>query len=109
LLEEGNIMVGPFRLSLNYFTLKPGQVYVFDEKKAYIHPMSNLVASHAVMMVGTRHCWIAPKRFLWYIVMQNSLGEAVLDRWHRQGVAKNTIQGLYRLEVKIPKEVFLDS
>ena len=38
LLEEGNIMVGHFRLSWNYFTLKPDEVYAFNEKKAFIHP-----------------------------------------------------------------------
>jgi senataxin len=30
MLEEGNIMVGHFRLSWNYFTVKPNEVYAFN-------------------------------------------------------------------------------
>lgn len=75
LVEEGNVMVGHFRLSWNYFTLKPSEVYAFDDKKAFIHPKSNLVASHAVMTVGNGHRNTAPKRFFRYMVMQNSEGK----------------------------------
>lgn len=107
LLEEGNIMVGHFRLSWNYFTLKPDEVYAFNEKKAFIHPKSNLVASHAVMMVGIGHQQTGPKRFLRHMVMQNSEGKLFgINGIGR--VRKNSVRGLYRLEVEIPKKGFLD-
>jgi hypothetical protein len=42
LMEVGNIMVGNFRASHNYFFLKPGGTYVYDATIPYIHPKSCL-------------------------------------------------------------------
>uniref|UniRef100_A0A0D9XUS6 DNA2/NAM7 helicase-like C-terminal domain-containing protein n=1 Tax=Leersia perrieri TaxID=77586 RepID=A0A0D9XUS6_9ORYZ len=52
LLENGNVMIGCFRLSYNYFYLNPGQIYCYDQSKPYIHPKSNIPASHAVVVIG---------------------------------------------------------
>nr|TKW40193.1 hypothetical protein SEVIR_1G230100v2 [Setaria viridis] len=52
LVEAGNIMIGTFRVSRNYFYLKPGETYVYDVSIPYIHPKSFLPASHAVMVIG---------------------------------------------------------
>jgi senataxin len=52
LVEAGNIMVGTFRVSRNYFYLKPGETYAYDASIPYIHPKSFLPASHAVMVIG---------------------------------------------------------
>uniref|UniRef100_J3N9W9 Uncharacterized protein n=1 Tax=Oryza brachyantha TaxID=4533 RepID=J3N9W9_ORYBR len=52
LLEAGNIMVGYFRVSRNYFYLKPGEIYMYDKTRPYIHAKSNLPVSHAVMVIG---------------------------------------------------------
>ncbi|BAT15063.1 Os11g0648500 [Oryza sativa Japonica Group] len=51
-IEDGNVMVGCFRLSYNYFYLKPGEVYWYDKSKPYVHSRSNLPAAHAVMVIG---------------------------------------------------------
>ncbi|GJN37103.1 hypothetical protein PR202_gb26027 [Eleusine coracana subsp. coracana] len=60
LLDHGDIMVGTFRVSRNYFRLKPGEPYIYDKNIPYTHPKSGLPASHAAMVIGmgsSRCCW----------------------------------------------------
>lgn len=98
LLEKGNILVGSFRLSMNYYKLRPGEIYVYDEKKPIKHPKSNLTASHAVMMIGIgqsknpRYCFMG---------MQNSEGQ----RFGINGlgrVAVKSIKDLFQIELEKP-------
>ncbi|KAL6637249.1 hypothetical protein ACP70R_024821 [Stipagrostis hirtigluma subsp. patula] len=50
--EAGNIMIGTFRVSRNYFYLKPGETYKYDKSIPYIHAKSGLPGAHAVMVIG---------------------------------------------------------
>jgi senataxin len=68
-LEKGGIMVGSFRISRNYFSLSPGQVYVYDTDKAITHDKSGLPASHVAMMIGIGHRLTASNRFSRHMVM----------------------------------------
>ncbi|KAL6654575.1 hypothetical protein ACP70R_008040 [Stipagrostis hirtigluma subsp. patula] len=98
ILENGGIMVGYFRLSRNYYSLRPNQVYVFDEERPIIHPKSELVASHVVMMIGIGHRQTGVRRFSRHMAMQNSEGKVFgINGFGRVG--KKTVRGLYRIEV----------
>uniref|UniRef100_A0A0E0MHP3 Uncharacterized protein n=1 Tax=Oryza punctata TaxID=4537 RepID=A0A0E0MHP3_ORYPU len=102
--RKHNAWLAIFRLSYNYFYLKPGEVYMYDETKPFIHPKSNLAATHALMMIG-----IGKKQSKWnektklpvfrrHMVMQNSEGK----RFGMDGIgriSKNSVRGLYRIQV----------
>ncbi|GJN25755.1 hypothetical protein PR202_gb13625 [Eleusine coracana subsp. coracana] len=106
-LENGNILVGSFRLSMNYYNLRPGEVYVYDEKKPIKHPKSNLLASHAVMMIGIGYAKIpCPMSYFRHMCMQNSEGQLFgINGLGR--VAKNSVTALYQIELeKPPGKVF---
>lgn len=51
-LRSACMMACYFRVSPNFFYLKPGDCYEYDEKNPYIHPKSGLPVSHAVMGIG---------------------------------------------------------
>lgn len=102
-LEKGNILVGSFRLSMNYFNQKPGEVYVYNGKKPIKHPKSNLTASHAVMMIGIGHTkTFRPNNgYFRHLCMQNS--ESRLFGINGLGrVAKNSVRKLYQIELEKP-------
>lgn len=108
LLKAGSVMVGRFLLSRNFYSLKPGQVYVFDESKQLYHPRSGLVASHGVMMmgIGRRQTGTAEKtgkpKYARHMAMQNSEGELFgINGTGRVG--KKTVLDLYRIEVSDPE------
>ncbi|KAL6907869.1 hypothetical protein ACP4OV_002039 [Aristida adscensionis] len=98
ILEKGGIMVGHFRLSRNYYSLKPRQVYVFDKNMPIMHPQSDLVAAHAVMMIGIGHRPTSPGRFTRHMAIQNSEGELFGINGIGK-VGKKTVQGLYRIHL----------
>ncbi|KAF0896794.1 hypothetical protein E2562_028092 [Oryza meyeriana var. granulata] len=82
LLEAGNIMVGHFRVSRNYFYLKPGEIYMYDKTRPYIHAKSNLPVSHAVMVIGDGRKPMAPAAngtsqplYNEHVMIQNSEGK----------------------------------
>ncbi|GJN05038.1 hypothetical protein PR202_ga22634 [Eleusine coracana subsp. coracana] len=104
LLECGNIMVGRFKLSRNYYSVEPGHVYVYDEDMQIFHPKSGLPASHGAMMMGAgrRQTRWSDKTgscrpvYSSHMVMQNSEGETFgIDGIGRIG--KNSIMELYRI------------
>ncbi|TVU03933.1 hypothetical protein EJB05_50512, partial [Eragrostis curvula] len=93
ILEQGSIMVGHFRMSRNYYNLKPGQVYVDDKDQALLNPKSDQPASHAVMMIG-----IGRNGYFRHLGMQNSEGRIFgINGLGR--VAKQSVEGLYRIKV----------
>jgi senataxin len=74
-LRSGRMLACHFRLSTNYFYLKPGECYEFDETKAYIHPISDMPASHAVMGTGFGVLpSVSRGKQLAHVTMQNSEG-----------------------------------
>ncbi|TVU02629.1 hypothetical protein EJB05_51871, partial [Eragrostis curvula] len=103
LLDTGNIMVGRFRLSRNYYSLKPGEVYVYDADQQIYHPKSGLAASHGAMMIGSGRTQTKLKEngkpvYARHMVMQNSEG----DLFGINGigrVGKKTVTELYRIHV----------
>lgn len=108
LLELGNILVGRFKLSRNYYSLKPGQVYVYDKDKQIFHPKSGLPASHGVMIMGvgrrqTRWSEMTGSRkpvYTNHMVMQNSEGNMFgINGIGRVG--KNSVMELYRIYVSL--------
>jgi senataxin len=110
-LKRGNIMPSSFRISRNYFYLRPGEVYSYDEKLPYIHSKTDLRASHAVMTIGTGHeddqtevgnedaqVETQETKKLRHIVMQNSEGNLFgVDGKGR--VDQNSIRQLCLLKV----------
>ncbi|TVU05879.1 hypothetical protein EJB05_49081, partial [Eragrostis curvula] len=52
LVEGGEIMIGSFRVSRNYFRLRQGETYVYYKEMPYINAKSGLPASHSVMITG---------------------------------------------------------
>ncbi|KAK3120638.1 hypothetical protein QOZ80_9AG0691280 [Eleusine coracana subsp. coracana] len=104
LLEAGNIMVGRFLLSRNFYNLKPGEVYVHDKNMQLFHPKSGLPASHGVMRVsiGRRQTSLVKEtgkpKYTSHMVMQNS--ESELFGINGIGrVGKKTVLDLYRITV----------
>uniref|UniRef100_K3YL01 Uncharacterized protein n=1 Tax=Setaria italica TaxID=4555 RepID=K3YL01_SETIT len=103
LMEEGNMMVGHFLLSRNYFSLKPGQVYVFDKEKPFLHPKSGMAVSHAVMMIGVGHQPTAASGQLeHHMVLQNSEGRLFGINGIGK-VCKKDVDGLYLIKVENEK------
>lgn len=113
LVEKGAILIGTFRLSRNYFHLRPGEPYVYDKTIPYIHPKSGLAASHYAMVVGpgkppsplegtgklpcSRHVHI-----------QNSEGKRFgINGFGR--VSRCSLRGLYRITVPHPATARLQS
>ena len=99
-LEKGGIMVGSFRISRNYFSLSPGQVYVYDTDKAITHDKSGLPASHVAMMIGIGHRLTASNRFSRHMVMQNSEGKLFGTNGIGRIGKRQTLRKLYWIEVE---------
>ncbi len=99
LLEAGNIMVGHFRVSRNYFYLKPGEIYSYDKRVPYIHAKSNLPVSHAVMVIGDgrhREPMASAANDREHVMIQNSEGKRFgIDGLGR--VDKLSFRGLYQI------------
>lgn len=97
LLKEGNILVIHFRVSWNFFYLRPGEIYQYDEKTPIIHAKSGLPASHAVMMLGTgRGPNPDPQR---HVLIQNS--EGVLFGIGGVGkVSRDSVKGVYQIIIE---------
>ncbi|TVU02630.1 hypothetical protein EJB05_51872, partial [Eragrostis curvula] len=102
LFKEGNVLIGTFKLSMNYFNLKPGEVYIYDKMKPFKHPKSGLTASHAVMMIGLGLTkTLRPNKYFRHLGMQNSEGRLFgINGLGR--VAKNSLKDLYRIELEKP-------
>jgi senataxin len=98
LVEAGSIMACNFRLSRNYFRLRPGDVYVYDSRFPYIHPISGLPVSHAAMVIGHGGQQQPPpaKGPVRHVHIQNSEGERFGDDGFGR-VDRDTVHGLYRL------------
>lgn len=87
LLEEGNMMVGHFPLSRNYFSLKPGQVYVFDKEKPYSAPQvgdGGVPRRDDDRRRASADCRLRPTGTPHGAAEQR--GPAVRDQRHRQGL-----------------------
>ncbi|KAL6599627.1 hypothetical protein ACP70R_045764 [Stipagrostis hirtigluma subsp. patula] len=106
LLEAGNIMVGTFRVSRNYFHLKPGEPYMYDKRFPYIHAKSCLPVAHAVMVIG--HGKQTPLEevkgtseqsiLLRHVHIQNSEGRRFgIDGFGR--VLRRSLRGLYHVSL----------
>uniref|UniRef100_A0A0E0FMN3 Uncharacterized protein n=1 Tax=Oryza nivara TaxID=4536 RepID=A0A0E0FMN3_ORYNI len=52
-VKNGKLPVAHFRMSENFFSLRPGEIGHYDYQKPYLHPVSSLLASHAVMIIGS--------------------------------------------------------
>ncbi|OEL37297.1 hypothetical protein BAE44_0001684 [Dichanthelium oligosanthes] len=74
-LKKGGGMVVHFRVSWNYFSLRPGEEYAFDPERPMIHPKSDLVAGHAAMTIGVGHGQSTNADQYQHMVIQNSLGK----------------------------------
>ncbi|TVU23816.1 hypothetical protein EJB05_26199, partial [Eragrostis curvula] len=99
ILEQGSIMVGHFRMSRNYYNLKPGQVYVDDKDQALLNPKSDQPASHAVMMIG-----IGRNVYFRHLGMQNSEGRIFgINGLGRVG--KQSVEGLYRIKINVYRKI----
>ncbi|TVT97390.1 hypothetical protein EJB05_57389, partial [Eragrostis curvula] len=102
LLECGDIMIGTFRLSRNYFRLRPGEPYVYQKNIPYIHPKSGLPVSHSAMVVGhgkqpspLESTSTEPPR-LHHVNIQNSEGKRFgVNGFGR--VTRGSLRGLYRI------------
>lgn len=108
LLDHGNIMIGTFRLSRNYFHLKPGEPYIYDKKLPYIHARSGLPASHSVMVIGhgkqplplEEGTSIEPP-CLRHVHIQNSEGKRFgVDGFGR--ISRASLSGLYWISLPPP-------
>ncbi|TVT98821.1 hypothetical protein EJB05_55850, partial [Eragrostis curvula] len=99
ILEQGGIMVGHFRMSQNYYNLKPGQVYVYDKDQALLNPKSDQPASHAVMMIGIGRSKTVLDGYFRHMAMQSSEGRIFgINGLGR--VAKTSVEGLYWIKVR---------
>uniref|UniRef100_A0A0D3EPS5 DNA2/NAM7 helicase-like C-terminal domain-containing protein n=1 Tax=Oryza barthii TaxID=65489 RepID=A0A0D3EPS5_9ORYZ len=52
-VKNGKFPVAHFRMSENFFSLRPGEIGHYDYQKPYLHLVSSLLASHAVMIIGS--------------------------------------------------------
>uniref|UniRef100_A0A0E0MXI3 DNA2/NAM7 helicase-like C-terminal domain-containing protein n=1 Tax=Oryza rufipogon TaxID=4529 RepID=A0A0E0MXI3_ORYRU len=52
-VKNGKFPVAHFRMSENFFSLRPGEIGHYDYQKPYLHPVCSLLASHAVMIIGS--------------------------------------------------------
>ncbi|KAL6654461.1 hypothetical protein ACP70R_007926 [Stipagrostis hirtigluma subsp. patula] len=105
LLEAGNIMIGTFRVSRNYFYLKPGETYKYDKSIPYIHAKSGLPGAHAVMVIGHGKQQPSPEEakgtsgqsiLLRHVHFQNSEGRRFgIDGFGR--VFRCSLRGLYHV------------
>jgi hypothetical protein len=81
-----HVMVGTFRLSKNYKSLKPGDIYVYDKDDP--ETINGKYCSHAVAIIG-----YGRREGVWYYVFQNSYGEG----WGEKGVGRVAMDSLRHL------------
>jgi senataxin len=98
LVEAGNIMACNFRLSRNYFDLRPGEVYVYDRLCSYIHARSGMPVSHAVTVIGHGGQETRLQGPVRHVHFQNSEGKRSGDDGFGR-VARDLVRRLYRLTV----------
>lgn len=103
---DGTVFLIHFRVSRNYFTLKPGEVYHFDANNAYLSPSSFIPASHAVMMIGSGDTHIyteLPSGDIQHeksvhVNFQNSAGKLFGDGGFGK-IGSSSVRGLYQLTI----------
>ncbi|TVU40495.1 hypothetical protein EJB05_13962, partial [Eragrostis curvula] len=103
-VRKGNIMVCHFRLSRNYFYLKPKEPYWDDETKPFISSKTLKLASHAVMTIGDGKRTIHPANSSGktsvrrHVDFQNSEGK----RFGIDGLGKvlrRSVRGMYEMKI----------
>ncbi|KQJ97616.1 hypothetical protein BRADI_3g32251v3 [Brachypodium distachyon] len=77
LLNLAHAMLGTFKISKNYKTLKPGDIYVYDRNNREL--VNGRTCSHAVAIIG-----YGCRGGVWYYVFQNSYGES----WGEDGIGR---------------------
>ncbi|XP_052137433.1 uncharacterized protein LOC127755841 [Oryza glaberrima] len=100
-VKDGKFLVAHFRISENYFSLRPGEIYHFDRHKPYLHPVSFLPASHAVMIIGLGKTMTKVKNILErsiHLNLQNSAGSLFGENGCGY-VGLESIRGLYQLDI----------
>ncbi|VAH73396.1 unnamed protein product [Triticum turgidum subsp. durum] len=103
---DGTFFLMHFKVSRNYFTLKPGQVYHFDANNAYLSPSFLIPASHAVMMIGSGDTHIyteLPSGDIQHeksvhVNFQNSAGKLLGDDGFGK-IGSSSVRGLYQLTI----------
>ncbi|XP_037437517.1 uncharacterized protein LOC119304912 [Triticum dicoccoides] len=105
-VRAGTVFLIYFRISRNYFTLKPGEIYHYDATKAYVSPSFSIPASHVVMMIGsgdTAICTELPNGGTQcensvHLNFQNSAGKLFGDDGFGK-VGSSSVKGLYKITV----------
>jgi senataxin len=99
-LDAGNVFVGNYRVSWNYFSLKPGEVYHYDGTIPYLNPRSSLSYAHAVMMIGsgTELTKLSNQGRKVHLNFQNSSGNLFGDNGFGK-VGSSSVRSLYRITV----------
>lgn len=102
-MAAGCVYSGNYRISRNYFRLKPGEVYHYDPTDPYLNPKTSLPYAHAVMMVGSGlevtklvNGGIMKKQV--HLNFQNSAGDLFGDKGFGK-VGSNSVRSLYRMTV----------
>ena len=99
-LAAGNVFLGTYRKSHNYFYLKPGQVYHYDRTTPYLNPRSYMPYSHAVTMIGSGEEFAkSPNRETKvHLNFQNNAGHLFGDNGFGK-VGSSSERNLYRIIV----------
>ncbi|KAM0897287.1 hypothetical protein ACQ4PT_022651 [Festuca glaucescens] len=99
-LAAGNVYVGTYRVSRNYFSLKPGEVYHYDRTIPYLNPRSSLPYAHAVMMIGsgTELTKLSNQGRKVHLNFQNSSGNLFGDNGFGK-VGSSSVRSLHRITV----------
>jgi senataxin len=99
-LAAGNVFVGTYRVSRNYFSLKPGQVYHYDRRMPYLNPRSSLPYAHAVMMIGsgTELIKLPNRERKIHLNFQNSAGNLFGENGFGK-VGSSSVRSLYSITV----------
>jgi hypothetical protein len=105
-IRNGTVLSGYFRISRNYFYLKPGEIYHYDDTRPYLSPIYSLPASHVVMMIGsgvTNTSTELPSEDLQkqkdiHLNFQNSAGKLFGDGGFGK-IGSRSVRGLYQMKV----------
>ncbi|KAM0915362.1 hypothetical protein ACQ4PT_010903 [Festuca glaucescens] len=92
-LDAGSVLAGNYRVSRNYFSLNPGEVYHYDSKMPYLSPRSSLPYAHAVMMIGS-----GTEVRKVHLNFQNSAGSLFGDNGFGK-VGSSSVRGLHIIRV----------
>ncbi|KAM0928933.1 hypothetical protein ACQ4PT_001913 [Festuca glaucescens] len=105
-IRNGTVLSDYFRISQNFFSLKPGQIYHYDKTKPYISLLYSIPASHVVMMIGsgvTDTSTELPSGDLQHekdihLNFQNSAGKMFGDGGFGK-IGSRSVRGLYQMKV----------